>query len=471
MMAISGNIDQLNVIGNITRAEIKGSISHSGFLIINITDFGASPGETPENNFSAIQSALSSEYLGIAFGNTGETYLISQPIYIPSNKKIIINCTLKIKDGSTALVTSNVNAGSNNFNVDHPEYFKVGEWIGITDDVQFEGYGTLRGSTGQITDITGNTITFDSVCSYNYLTSENAKVGHTQSVIILEDVNNVLITGNGIINGNRYLQEQIHPVRNIAVIEDQRAGCGIVVYKCENITLESVTIRDSLLHNISINVNNGTENYDNTNIKIKGIKTYNGHDKNILIRNIDGCSIEDIITDGATWEDGLIFYAYCKNITVDGAVLTNNGRAGLYWNSQSCDGLEANNVSTSGNLYGLEITAKNVEINTINCEDIILLSNIYNNSQLITINNLTLSGVVGTNVLRLAGNVRDVIFNELIITGCNGTGIKCDSLLGNPAEPPERIVIEGGGIYDHTGNKANIEEGTDITFIDFDNYP
>jgi hypothetical protein len=245
-----------------------------------------------------------------------------------------------------------------------------------------------------------------------------------------------------------------------------------VIYKCDNIILEKPVVRDCLMHNISINGHDGTAQYYNTNIELINPESYDGHDKNVLVRDIDGFTLTGkLITEGAVWEDGLMFYTLCKNITVNEVEANDCKRAGLYWNSAQCEGLIVNKLTTSGNGRGLYITAKDAVINDVTSSDIALLSNVYNNADNIVVNGLTITGAVGTNILQLSGNVRNSTINDLVITGCTGVGIKCDSDAGTPSDPPENILIDGGGIYNNTGDKFSIEGGTDITFTNFENYP
>ena len=175
-----------------------------------IQDFGAATGNS--DNFTEIQAAIDADYRVVFLGEVGETYTISQPLYLKSNKTYIINGTIVIKNGSTANLTANISAGANSFTVDSVTNFAVGEWISVTDDNALQLYATYRGWSGRITGITDLTITLDNVSPYNYTTAANGRIGHTQGVIYMPQKSNILIDGYGIFDGNRYNQSQFHPV-------------------------------------------------------------------------------------------------------------------------------------------------------------------------------------------------------------------------------------------------------------------
>lgn len=437
-------------------------IDTNGYVIVK--SYQVIPVES--DAFAEIQAALDSDYRVIFIGESGDDYVLSQPAFYGSNKTIILQGTFKIKDGVTSLVTSNVSAEATSFDVANGGLFNVGEWVAITDDAQIAAYDTLRGSSGRITDITDNTITFDSICTYNYLTSENAYVGHTQSVFIGENVDNVKIIGIDCeINGNRENQSQIHPTRNVSVIEDQRAGCGLVVWKGSNIEIDGVVIRDSLLHNFSISSLDSPVVLSSENIILRNCEGYNGHDKNFLIRDIDGVELYDLIANDATWEDGIIFYANVLNAIVDGIYAEGNHRAGFYWNSSSNNYLTAQNITTRDNTRGVYLVSKGATISNVDSNDMLNLSSQYDCSDNV-LTNIALHDIDADYCLYLWGNIENIEINNLTITDCSVPAIKSAEF--GSEELPINVTIEGGGIYNHTGYLTEIQEGSDITFTDFE---
>jgi len=54
----------------------------------------------------------------------------------------------------------------------------------------------------------------------------------------------------------------------------------------------------------------------------------------------------------------------------------------------------------------------------------------------------------------------------MTMTDCSGVGIlSTDGGLGGY---PQTVVFTGGGIYNHTGTKTDIQGTSDVTFTDFE---
>lgn len=428
----------------------------------DINDYGADASYA--DNFSYIQAAINDDSVDtLTFGEAGETYITSQPLLFISDKQYIINSTIKIKNGSTANITSDVNINDTVITVDDTTGFNVGEQITLTDDLQHQVCATYRGMTGVIIDITGNDITIDDDCVYNLLVSENARIGHTQSVIKIFEKDNITISGTGTVDDNRVNQSQFHPVYNNggSAAEDQRAACGISIINSDGITLQEITIQNGLMHTLAVSqIKYG---FISKNITLNGITCKNAHEKNILFRMTEEIIIRNVICDTSDWEDGLIFYTGCVNADVDGVTIKNSPRGGFFWNSTST-GLIAKNIITEGNGYGLYVQGTEATIENIQCSDPVAIFGTFSPEN-ISITDLTINNVVGANILWISGNVNNLNFNNCVITDCEGIGINVDA--GDAGLPV--VVFTNGGIYNNTGVLTDIEAGSDVTFNSFEN--
>jgi hypothetical protein len=429
------------------------------------------------DSHAVIQAAIDDAYfykIRIGYSKT-ETYTVSQPLIYPSNKEIIIDGTIILQAGQTSTVTADVSIGATSFSVSEPSKFKVGEWVGIYDDIQISGYDRLRASSGEITDITGSVITFDSVCTYNYLVSENARVSHANSVLLGVDVDNVVIRGSGVIDGNKANQAQIHPVRNVSVIEDQRSCCGIVAFRSTNITVTGVTVQNALMHNVSVSSLDGVLSAKCFDIRLINVTTKGGGEKNNLLWGVTRAWITDCYADGADWEDGINCYAFCTFIYITNFTATNNARGGVYitaWNSNGL--IQIDGLTTSGNGAGLWISGRRVNVtNFTNSDGIRLAPTGSNGASVINITNMITQGVSATSgssryapvacIYMLGGVKRINITNwtaesnslPLVKTINDGTGSATN------------VKISTGGVYDHTGTVNDLAVGADVTFTNF----
>ena len=429
------------------------------------------------DSHAIIQAALDDPYfykIRIGYSHD-DTYLISQPLVYPSDKEIIIDGEIKIMDGQTTTLTADVAIGASTFTVSDPSVFKVGEWVGLYDDASIKLYSILRCTSGEITDITGNVITFDSITTYEYKVSKNARVSHTNSILLGVDVDNVTIRGNGILDGNRANQAQIHPTRNVSVIEDQRANCGIVAFRSTNITVKDITVKNCQMHNVSVSSLDGVLSAKCSDIRFENCKFFNPNEKNMLFWGVTRAWVNGCYSDGAQWEDGVNFYAFCTEIFVNNFEATNNGRGGIYitaWNSNGR--IEINGLTTSGNGAGLWVSGRRINItNFINSDGIRLAPTGGEGASVINITNLishdisTTSGssrynpvaciyiLGGANKINITNWTAEDNSLPLVKTITDGTGAAVN------------VKISTGGVYDHTGTVNDIAVGADVTFTNF----
>jgi len=449
-------------------------INNGGGNGLPVESYGA-VGDGVTDDFQAIQGCIDANSNVTIGKNRNDVYLVSQPLYLKSNSNYIINGTVKLVDGDSSSLTADLLAGDSVLTVADGTKFTVGQWVAVSDTGTIASWIYIReawrGHTSKIESINGNQITLaDPTYSVvkDYLVSKNAMLSYNQNVFIAQDVDNITITGNGLIDANRDNQKQIWGFMEDGS-EEMRAGCGLTARNVSNFTIDGVEFRNGLLHNLTITGDETTPTNLNKNIKLNNVKAVNGHDKNILIRYSDGVWVTNCITDSATWEDGLIFYSFDTNCFVDNLTSRNNGRYGFAWNSDRNQYLNANNIKTFDNDdYGISITAKNANLSNLLMNDPLAITSAYD-ARDVNISNVTLQGVVGGNgfndpaVLQIGNNIHRLNITNLNIQGCSGTAIYVVNALGANQE----IKITGGGITEHSGRILDVEEGTNIKFGNF----
>jgi len=427
---------------------------------ISVDQYGA-VGDGVTDDYQAIQDAIDAQK-NVVF-NSGKTYLVSQPIYLRANSNYKINGNIKIMDGDSSALIVDATVGQDTFIVAEPEKFAVGQWVAVSDTqtilTKMYVRAAWRAFTSKIIEISGDTLVLNASAypTHDYLVSKNAMVSHCQSIIIAEGIENVRIFGNGTILGNRDNQKQVWPW-DFLVKEEKRAGVGICVTSCDNVTIEGLTVRDALLHNISVSA--VLDSVFSSNIRLNNITAIHAHDKNIIIKRTNNSWVTNTFCDSATWEDGLIYYLGDSNAVVSNVTLTNNNRSGFCWNSITSQYLTADHITTSGNGYaGVSVNAKYATLSYLTMDDPLSIAT-YTPYDIV-LNNVTITGADGTSppVVDIGGAKR-VTLNNLIMTGCTNDGIRTNGT-------NEDIIFNGGGIYNHYGRvKSNVTD--DITFNDFD---
>ena len=451
--------------GDVVRYGIN-SFNVLGGSVTNISRYGADPDNA--DNYLEIQNAINSSSSTIIFGYKGETYTISRPLNLISNKDYVINCEIKLMDGLTSALSEDIASGDTTILVDEISKFSVGQWIAVTDTNQLEYYQTDRGWAGKIERISGDTLELDNACPLTITVAHEGRVSHCSPILLAENISNITIRGNGTIDGNKSNQDQIHPVYTVGEDENQRSGCGIAIWESEYIVIKDITVKDCLLHNISIS-GSDFSNGCNT-INLLSLTVIGGHDKNILVRFTDSVVVNDCAVTGALWEDGLIFYNFVTNATVNNLYASENKRAGLNWNSSDNSGLVATNIIGVNNTFRtLYITGPDAVFNNVSCTgDGILLAEptgSYDCSNII-INTISILNANQSQMVYFLGGIDNITINDLTIDGCTGIGFKSEDYSGD-TNYPSNVTINRIGISNHTGLTTDISIGSDITFNDF----
>lgn len=154
-------------------------------------------------------------------------------------------------------------------------------------------------------------------------------------VIYAKDAQNIKIHGRGIIDSSDYARgndkngnhEIIEQLRKKGITEDfHETGIvcsNLILYNCKNVTVEGITLRDSMFW--SLITRNGCENITIDNVKIIGQWRYNSDgidicaSKNVTVKNCFVRSFDDCFVARSPYlpeETGTV-----ENITVENCVL------------------------------------------------------------------------------------------------------------------------------------------------------
>jgi hypothetical protein len=414
-------------------------------------------GGNPDENYTYFKALIDSGANVTFHGSKYDVYAIQQPLQPLSGQTLTINCEIRNKKSTIVNLTADVAVNDTVFHVDSVEGFHVGEWIGASDDNCAPFHDRKMANTGYITaiDVGAKTITINQGCVYPLTVSGQAKLGQVNSVILVENKQDVIIQGSGIINGNRFNQYNV--TTNKIGIEEFRASGGITVYSSQNIEINGLTFIHALLHGITL--------YQSSNCKIFNVISDRNFNKNILFFSVNNSEIRNVKCTHSIYEDGIILYAGNSNIDINGAYIENNKRNGL---------------SVNNNMNNEKITIENVVV--INDEMFIkspkthlknilfkgnvycLISPYYTDGSL---SNISLTDIAFENVKDRSycfgvTNDSEVVVNNLVI---NNSAIPAIVINGETKFPKVKFI--GGGIYNHTGNKTNINPNATVEFINF----
>ena len=429
--------------------------------------------ETITDYYDTLTAAFATEKSTIIIGrDRSEIFYLSKPVYLQGDKHYIINGTVKLSDrtGQETTLVTNANINDTSVRVTDPSIFKVGEWIGVWDTNSNYSYDRYRCSAAIITDITDDVITFDGKLAYNYTTAASAKAAHANSVIIAQDVDNFTISGVGVIDGNKVNQIQLHPVISSSegaggVIEEQRSCCGLVIFRCNNFYVKDITIQNGLMHTLSLSGHDGSDSIKNSYCHFNNLKLLNAGEKNFLHRDTRYSTLDNILCDGAVWEDGIAFYALNEYTNLSNITLLNNLRSGIIFvSNQSNFYFTVNNIICRGNGTGLNINSSNIIINNVWSGDRILISGASYQGQRCIMNNIEIVGVTSTGALDIFGEYEDILISNIVF---RSNTVPAIITRANGALTPKNIRIVSGIISNQTGSAVSIASGTTIEYMYF----
>ena len=363
----------------VTSASVSGTVC--------VTEYGAA-GDGMTDDTDAIQAALSSGARQVLV--PAGTFIITNALKPAAGQCLHIDGELKVGDAVIQALTRDVAVGDSEVMVEDGSRYRVGQWVTLHDEqlpihmiawVESRSgetpthgafYQTRRTHAGnaRITEISGNTLKLDASSARSYLVSEHGCLATQHSAILVEH-SHVRICGTGIIDGNKHKQLDAGPHPLAGGGEDSRVGCGIKVEaagELTNITIEGITVRNAILHNISMGTHNNDVHPDSlvTESVIRNVCCLQSHDKNIVIGCCRDCSILNNLAAHAAYEDGIILHQvgdgndrYARRILIQGNRCIGNARMGLH--------VGANNreIFMAGNLCADNGT--NLTINGDNC--------------------------------------------------------------------------------------------------------
>ena len=298
---------------------------------VSVTEFGAK-GDGIADDTRAIQSALDTgKNVVIPEG----TFRISDALSPKANQVIELIGTVRIADSIVQRVTADAAAGQPSVTVADASGYYAGQWVTMgADDLPMQGGGggvhkdrREGGDCGRIASIAGNMITFELPLRRAYKLAANPRLGSQPSAFLITQ-SGVRIHGTGVIDGNRakpfdFAPGDMTPQQGRG--EDTRAGCGIsidsqlepVAHTC----IEGITIRDCILHNLSL--------YNTQHTLISHVTCIRAHDKNVVLRRSEYCQLIGNQCLDSVFEDGIIIYANNNHCIVQGNICARNARVGI----------------------------------------------------------------------------------------------------------------------------------------------
>lgn len=271
-----------------------------------------------------------------------DIFLIDKPLLIPSNSILEINGEIKIMDGYTIALTADLNTGDNTIQVANANtYFRAGQQIIVScDDVPYYGGGAWKvrrgGTVNEVLSVTSTTIT----CKYTFTTlygnnsapltsytvAANAKVGQYNTCLDVFQKSNVVIRGNGLLNGNfanQYGAQVVGVTYQPMFSEALQHGCGISMAGNTNVKISGLKITDFVMSGIAHTF------YDSSKCEFENLEVTFCGEKNIVMLFMLKSVFNNIIVSDGRDEGEFTFYNGNYDITVSNVIARNNKRNGF----------------------------------------------------------------------------------------------------------------------------------------------
>ncbi|MHA1968587.1 MAG: right-handed parallel beta-helix repeat-containing protein [Candidatus Hodarchaeales archaeon] len=409
-----------------TKSIVSDSILSS---ITEVTKYGAIANDGIDDH-AEIQNAYNSGIGTVIIGNSiTDTFDVNIPTYATSNLKIIVNGHLKAMNAIIQALGEGVTSGTDSVIVTDGTAFSVGQWIMVTDTLQplvgTSGQNRYYAQTNIISSINGDTLTVSDTWDYNYTVADLGSLATVTTPIIIEDVNNVTISGRGIIDGNKANGLNVEPIHPDGGEDIRIASIGC--WDSNNITIENgLTIKNGLLHNIAFKTCDS--------IKVNKCIIDAAHDKNILLWIVNKAKISENDIINADYEDGVIMYADCENIHVVNNYVYNNGRFGIATDETDTSIVIANNI-LKDNGEGLFILGHNIKV----------------------VNNTVTGGGKWRYVATERGGIRLKNISDFTLLNCSADSMAngyYSLRIEAPDTPSKRVRIFGGTFGGNRGSTA-----------------
>ncbi len=315
-----------------------------GSAPVSVRDFGA-VGDGVVDDTRAIQAALASAAPHVVVPSG--IYILRGALMPTAGQRLEINGMLRVADAVIQRLVDDVAIGDSSAVVADGSCFRPGDWVVLHDEqlpIQGGGRKVRRQGAGsaRVVEVEGNVLKLDQQSARTYRRQHNAVIATMHAAIIIEHPA-VHICGSGVIDCNRANQLNTAPAGlDREVGEEHRVGCGIRVHgdrqPLPDIVIEGVTVRDAVLHNITLR--------GAVNSVVRNVRAIGAHDKNIALARCRDCSLIGNFAAYSVYEDGIVFHQ-----TPDPAL--SNHRVRIEGNT--CVGNPRNGIHIGKNMQHIEL--------------------------------------------------------------------------------------------------------------------
>lgn len=427
---------------------------------IDVLRMGARDGE---NNFTLLQALIDNnpgKKIIIPEGMTCYTDQVLRPI---ANTCLEVNGTLSAMPGFVRPLQQDAAIGTDVIYVDNSDgVFKVGQYVSLSSDVYpTGGSGNVPRRIAQsdkIAEAYADRLVLAHVLqpklisldTPDLLVSDNAMVGHSASILYYYEIDNVVLSGTGTIDGQQPTMHNVYPYsidsddEEFFLIEEVRAGNVVFFSGCNNVTIrgksndQRLRIQEANLATVYLNIINACH--------ARYVDCYHPYMKHWALGDLTNSIIEDSDCLGSYNEDGIALHHNVSGCVFRNIDITDTYRAGLLVGSNAHDNrFEDINITNSKlSLYpfvsGSQTDCNNnyfKNINVTNCE----FGPVFQRCTNAVLDNLTVSFIKTTgHCLTIVGgcsltfNGGGVYDTKLISNPDRGTGILTDAPLSGHGE-------------------------------------
>lgn len=277
-------------------------------------------------------------------------YLLDLPILGTPDLDLIINGEFISRADPQLLLGADLMSGDSTITLASPapNWLRAKMKIVVSDDLQpINGGGSYKtrlvGKTNTVKSISSDRLVITCELPFinsiagifdpGYLVSANARLSSANNIILLENVDNTIIRGTGLLNGNRPLKWDVVGTTANVHIEDINAHCGITYSKSKNQSFggldksNRIKIMDCVNHGLATNSNNSSIKVDTGNYSHINIESV--IDKSVLGFMCTNSVFYDIHVKDGIDEGGIEFYNGNKNCLIKECSATNSRRHGF----------------------------------------------------------------------------------------------------------------------------------------------
>lgn len=353
-----------------------------------------------------------------------EVFIVGKPLTFPTGSDVEVNGTLKTKDTSVKSLTADAALGAETISIDNSDgAFVAGQWIIISDDnkpLQAGGaWMTERTSDGNyIESATATTLTLRTPLLRAFTQAANAIVAHGQSTILCDSVENIRISGRGIIDNNSNALARLNPLNENGINESVRQMCCISVDNCSNVRISGgLKLINAALHGLTL--------HDVDASDIRNVLVDSAHGKSVIAWSLTDCIVDNIFITNAYNEDGFSMYNGNVNTIVTNIHAEGCRRHGFALIGADNENVIVNGLKLKGNYSDLYVqTAENVHVSNV------MVTGTHANqttpvtitdSTEVTFDNLTINGITVTRAFSVSGSSRNVKMRNVKVNEMSST--------------------------------------------------